>query len=229
MSKNVIESIGRYYKLTEKQKTFVALINDLAAAQKKSDHARIEELNLKLAKYTKEKDQYITLSREDLEHMEGWYCFPLLRLIGLCKNGISLREIIDAFAGKVPEKEIVKSLSAYEKINKIVLRDGRYFSCQPKFYYKTSYDLPSQTGRNAHKELLKRAIIALDEQSLLDREFISITLPVDPDKLPLFKKRIREALVSLSDEFIGESKEKRSIYQMSLQFFRQVEKIPGSF
>lgn len=78
--------------------------------------------------------------------------------------------------------------------------------------------IPSEAIRNYHKETLRKAMVAIDQQNFEDRDFSNFIFTVDKEMLPEAKKR----LVGVQQEFsqLLEGKKPTQIYQLSIQLFR---------
>lgn len=88
-------------------------------------------------------------------------------------------------------------------------------------YVLTQADVPSEAVRNYHRQLLQKAIQALDLQPVNEREISGIGIALDPAKLESIKKEISEFLDKLAAKY---SKGKRSeVYQLEMAFFKLTE------
>jgi uncharacterized protein (TIGR02147 family) len=78
--------------------------------------------------------------------------------------------------------------------------------------------IPSAAIKNYHKGVITKSLNSLFTQSLEKREFSSIVMPIDSEKIPEAKKMIREFSFELN-KFLTESKKKDRIYYYASQFF----------
>lgn len=83
-----------------------------------------------------------------------------------------------------------------------------------------SAEVPSQAIKGFHRQILAKADHAILRQDLASREFQSTTFAFDTRKLKDAKKAIRAFQQKFSREFYSASKNKNSVYQVSIQFFR---------
>ena len=82
---------------------------------------------------------------------------------------------------------------------------------------ESSHDIPSDAIRENHKSMLQRAGEALEEQSVEQRHFNSLTLQFDPKDKEAAKKRILDFVTSFNDEFHAEKSDQ--VYQLNVQLF----------
>lgn len=79
----------------------------------------------------------------------------------------------------------------------------------------TTQDVRSAALRRAHKKVLEDSIVALDEIPLELRDITSITMAIDPRRLPEAKERLKELRRSLSD-FL-ETGSRTEVYRLNVQ------------
>lgn len=79
----------------------------------------------------------------------------------------------------------------------------------------TSHDVQSAALRHAHKKVLEEAAAGLDDVAVELRDITSITMAIDPARLPEAKKKLRALRRSLS-EFL-EGGEKKEVYRLNIQ------------
>lgn len=85
-------------------------------------------------------------------------------------------------------------------------------------------DTPSHAMRKYQEQILEKGAIALHDQPLEAREFISVTFAFDAQRVKAAKAALRKMHKQFTDEFYVESDSKNSVYQLSLQFFRMDQK-----
>lgn len=89
----------------------------------------------------------------------------------------------------------------------------------------TTDDISSIAIKNNHAQHLKKAIIALNTQDVLEREFNNYTLCVNKMNIPKLKKRIRKIFYELCNEIDENSGDE--LYQLNVQFLRLSENTPS--
>ncbi|WP_374078415.1 DUF4423 domain-containing protein [Bdellovibrio bacteriovorus] len=81
----------------------------------------------------------------------------------------------------------------------------------------TALDTPSEALRNSHKMSLKRIIDTMDDVPLERREVCSVSVCIDPKKLPIVKKRALR-FIEKTARFL-ESGNKKDVYEINVQIF----------
>jgi uncharacterized protein (TIGR02147 family) len=77
---------------------------------------------------------------------------------------------------------------------------------------------PSEAIRHYHREVLRKAMVAIENQDFEEREFSNFVLTVDPKVLPVAKKRLRVLQNELVQLLEGTNASR--VYQLSIQLFR---------
>ncbi len=146
-----------------------------------------------------------------------WYCLVVKQLLRVHPNGLSIDELAKKLRGKASESEIEKAVHALLHLG-FVERDASrncFVPVKQESIY-TRPDIPSESVRKHHRQMMERAIEALGEQGVSEREMISLTFSCAPQSLP----RMKEALRRFRDEMDAEfSDEASSICQLNLQLF----------
>lgn len=81
----------------------------------------------------------------------------------------------------------------------------------------TTLDVPSEALRASHKKSLSRIISQLDTVPVEKRDVCSVSVCIDPKKLPLVKKRVLK-FVEKTARFL-EAGEKKEVYEINVQVF----------
>lgn len=84
-------------------------------------------------------------------------------------------------------------------------------------YFVTPIDVPSEIARRYHKQSLQLAAQKIDSVDVRQREYNSMTLPINPRKLSVAKKLIRSFTKRFTEEMSrGHNSE---VYNLCIQFF----------
>jgi len=89
---------------------------------------------------------------------------------------------------------------------------------------ETSEDIPSETLRQNHKNLIAKGLQVIDEKPLEERDFSSIIFSMSSSDVSVAKERIREFRKNLAWDLYQKSN-KDSVYCLSLQFFELTERL----
>ena len=82
-------------------------------------------------------------------------------------------------------------------------------------------DEPSEGLRNLHKQFIGKAFLALEEQSITERDITGRTFNISMEKIPLIKKKIQEFRNDI--EALCTTAEAEETYQLNVQFFKLTE------
>jgi uncharacterized protein (TIGR02147 family) len=227
ISSEMLERLCEYLKLTPKEKAFVQLLAKRERAVKQSSQSdHLIKIETEIGQLKGFKERYQKIDEAMLAQLEQWFHFPLVRLLRTKKKPMTLAQVSISFEGRFDTKELSQAL--LNLVNIGILRqlpDGRFEALGENRYLLSSSDVPSMSIRRGHKNQLKRAQAAIDEQSVHEREFISKTLVIPADKIEVYKKRLREVMEQLSEEFLApdQFEGETAIYQLAVQFFRQAK------
>lgn len=87
---------------------------------------------------------------------------------------------------------------------------------------KTSSEIASRAIKDAHRETLKMASDRIEEIEVELRDFSSITLAIDPEKMSEAKVLIKEFRQKF-DKLLSQDENRTDIYRLAIQFFPLVK------
>jgi uncharacterized protein (TIGR02147 family) len=156
------------------------------------------------------------LEQQEIEQAYNWYHTAILELTELkdCEH------TVEWFAKKLKLKKVIikNALERLEKIGWLKMEDGIYKSSYIES--ETTFDVPSSTIRKYHEEVLKKAEQSLLTDSILEREFLNMTLAFSQEQMKEAKEAIRSFQKDFADKFYPKEKAKDSVYQLSVHLFR---------
>ncbi|MCY4523439.1 MAG: DUF4423 domain-containing protein, partial [Halobacteriovoraceae bacterium] len=159
------------------------------------------------------------LDIEKFHVVSDWQHSALLE----CMNLTNINHANESYAEKLglDVAMVNEALARLEKLNLISKSNGRY-KRSDNGYLTTPYEIKSIGLRNFHKQILKMAGEAVEEQSIEQRNISGITISLDPEKLPEAKKRIQSFMEELM-HFLEEG-ERTEVYQLSTLLFKLIGK-----
>ena len=186
---------------------FLATIQKEKASRKKPTLGTPAPANDKIDK------NYQQLSVDAFHVISDWYHFAILSLVEtddfrsepkwIAKRlGISVIEVRTAL-------ERLLRLELLEQKNKTIKRTAKNLT--------TTQDVQSSAIRHSHRQVLEKAVASLEEVAVADRDITSISMAMDPKKLPIAKEMIRQFRRTLCS-FL-ESDKKEEIYYLTVQLF----------
>jgi uncharacterized protein (TIGR02147 family) len=163
----------------------------------------------------------VTLDAEHYSLISDWYHFGILSLAETAAFQSDLAEIARRLG--ITNGTARQAVDRLVRLN-LLKRDGD--ELRPTGHqYHTSDGIKSQALRRAHANNLELARRSLEEDPVGDRDFSSMTMAIDPEKLPKAREMLREFRERLS-AFL-EGGEKKKVYKVCMQLMplsdREVE------
>ena len=164
---------------------------------------------------SKENIEYLKLSMDQFAMMSEWYYFAILSMMQT--------QGFESSAEFVAER-LGLSLSVVEKAIERMARLG-VLSIAPdgswsrsKGGHRTTDDLTDTSVQKNHFQTLELAKKALEERVVEERDFTSMTLPLDFQDLPEAKQMVRKFQNELYEKFNGKKKSKE-VFRIAMQLF----------
>ncbi|MGZ5278565.1 MAG: DUF4423 domain-containing protein [Pseudobdellovibrionaceae bacterium] len=202
-SEEMLFKLGKDLKLSVVEEKYLALLvkrEKLLLAKKPAHEIEMEMSQLRPARF---EAQYI--DNEIFRRVSEWYPLVIRQLALTPKFQKDIAWISKKLRGKVSQSQIAASLAEWE--NLVFDRRSLY----------TAEDVPSQAVRTFHKKMLHKAVEAMDEFSVDDREYISITFRGSKNKIADMKKTLRQIRDQFNDDFTSE--EGNEVFQLCLALF----------
>lgn len=163
------------------------------------------------------------LSAEQVESLADWKSFALMSFFQttlyteIKKKSSKPTEQADAISKKInlPVAEVVRLLAVMNAAKLVCWRDGGWAPVLEDA--STGVDIPNEALRNGYLEHLNLAAEKINVINVLQRDFSSVTLAMDPKDLDKAKKLLR----AFRKDFVKkmEMGSKRAVFQMNIQFF----------
>ena len=164
---------------------------------------------------SKDQLEYLKLSMDQFALMSEWYYFAILSMMQT-RDFISTIEFVAERLGlslSITEKAIERMI----RLQVITIsEDGTWI--RSKGGHRTSDDLSNTSIQKNHFQTLELAKKALEEREVEERDFTSLTLPLDYQNLPEAKQMIRKFQNDLYERFNREEKPK-DVFRISVQLF----------
>ncbi len=163
--------------------------------------------------------EFIPLELDRFRAIADWHHAALLEMVRL-KNflpdpeGLSLR-----LGGNVKPSQVKDALERLERLG-LIEPDPERGYVRANTTLVTPTDRADEGIRNHHRQMMERALEALEHQPLNRREFGGHTVVTTHEKIAEAKRRIREFRKSLGD-FL-ETPEGSTVYQFNVQLFELI-------
>lgn len=160
------------------------------------------------------KTQYVELSGDHFHLISDWYYFAILSLCKTENFKASGSWIAKRLGIRVQDAEI--ALKRLKRLNLLVKdKSGKWV--RSALAYTTSDGVSDGVLRGAQLKTLELAEDSLQRNALEDTDFTFMTMAVDPKKMKVAKKMIREFQDKLSDYM--ESESRTEVYRLGMQLF----------
>lgn len=159
-------------------------------------------------------DQYNFIDDETITILTHWYHYAILELT-LIKGFKSDVEWISKKLD-VPKVEIGYAIERMLRAELLAKKNGKLVKTQ-KFLSNFKGNQTSAAHKEYQRQLIQKALIAIDECPQEDKDITSITMPTNKEKLKEAKEKIKKFRRELS-AFL-EDCEGDSVYQFTLQLF----------
>ena len=174
-------------------------------------------LKQRLMSYEENKT-YRVLQEDIFKIIADWHHYAIMELT--YTKGFKSDTLWIAKRLGIPPSEVKQAIERLLRLELIEEVEGTLIKSEVNL--ASTQDVPSTAIRSLTKQLLEKAIDSLEVQSLDERDFGTITMAIDPKKLPEAKKMIRKFRRELC-EFL-ESGYRAEVYTFSTQLFKLTKK-----
>lgn len=156
---------------------------------------------------------YLKLSDDQFHLISEWSHFAILNLV----KSDQCQHKAPWFAERLnlPLRLVQDALDRLMRLGMLRMEKKKYVRAQAHF--KTSDDVFNLSIRKSNAEDLELIREHLTNTDLLERDFTSITMLVDPQKMPEFKKWIRKAQDQFANKF--ETTESQAPYRLTMALY----------
>lgn len=149
--------------------------------------------------------------------IRDWYVMVIKLLAGCPDFSEDPAVISQKLRKKISPSQAQKALELLLEAGMLV-RDPETHKIRPAVEYtETSHDIPQEAIVEHHKGMIERALEALEEQKVSQRQINSMSLQFDSKDLPKAKQRILDFVKQFNEEF--NSDDSNEVYQLNVQFF----------
>lgn len=204
-------SIASKLKLNTNEVDYLTL---LIKKEKTKDTLVKKYIDLEIKKF-KRQNNVDEINLDKFRVISDWHYSALLELITIKNRSHTAKALAKRLA--VNTETVVEALERLESLELIKKENNKYVRID-KGNLSTPSEIASLGLKSFHKQILNKAVKAVDEQNVADRVFSGLTMAINPEKLPEAKQMIENFKQELST--LLEVDEKSKVYQLSLQLFR---------
>ncbi len=152
--------------------------------------------------------------------VSDWYHFAILQLMQLpsfCHDHVWIAKrlgiqvpLVDGAMERLVRLKLIE--------NKKVKKKNKYRALQE--YTKAPDGVPSSVIRKFHRQVMEKAILALDQHPTSERDFTNLMMPIDASMLEEARSAIRKFRTRFNKQMTTQNKNKvDQVYCLSIQFF----------
>jgi uncharacterized protein (TIGR02147 family) len=178
-----------------------------------------DEVDQKIRRVKRMRDSagdYQHLDEDIFSFISDWYHFAILSL----NHTRDFKYDIGWIASRLDltPSEVTNAIDRLERLN-LITRDpvtGRWRPTDSQL--TTGKDIPSEAIRRFHDQCLTRARDSLSKIPVTERDVTSVTMAIDPAKLPAAKEMIRHFRRQLAKLLEDDEPNRTEVYQLNIQF-----------
>jgi uncharacterized protein (TIGR02147 family) len=158
---------------------------------------------------------YQDLQEDAFRTIAEWHHFALLELLEIEHHSLETSALI-AERLELPQDLIQESLQRLQRLDLVVLKKNRLIPTGE--FRAVGNGRASEAIRSFHSQILKRAQLALENQTFEEREFSSTVFSVSKEDLEPAKKMLQTFRREFATRF-SKTKSPNDVFCLSVQFF----------
>ena len=211
ISVDVAEEIANKLKFNnEKKEWFCASAGSLHARNFKERNEFKEKIN----QYKKEVKVHSELHLEYFKVIADWYHFAILELTYVKDFQNDVNWIAEVLS--ISKEEVEGAMIRMKSLDLIREENGKLIDVFK--FLATSSDVPSMSLKKFNTQLMRKAMEAMYEQDVLEREMSYNIFSVNKEQLPILKEKIR-AFRREFEQDAQKDENKNSVYCLGIQFY----------
>lgn len=215
LSRKAAEKIaGHLGYQTEERDYFL----DLVTASHARNHKDREIAKIRLLKHKTEHERFYQLRVDTFKIISDWYHLGILELINL--KGFRNDPEWIARKLKITPIQVELAFDRLKRVKLIEYKDGKVQPTTNTGWIQS--EIPSESIKKFHRQILDKAGHALLEQKIDEREFTANLLRISKKDLQAAKMDIRKFQQRFCAD-LNESDQKDELYCLAIQFFSLTE------
>ncbi len=211
------EKIAKNLNLSQKEKEL--FLNQVLAAHGRSDKTR--KIAKKYIAETKEKDLgFSEIDLDTFKIISDWYHYAILDLVETYSFTEDSKWISDRL--NVSKFQVDQALGRLKKLNLLEAKKDKIKSLNKTI--ATPSDIPSQAIKDFHRQILEKAIEAIDFQSVEERDITTITIPLDLTLMKELKRKIKNFRRDINNWVKSHNLRPEEVYCLNFNLFRLTKK-----
>lgn len=218
-SEELCTALSRSWKLSLKESEYLRLLVELD--RRKADGLDNADVIERIQKISKSKSVQ-HLKEHEFSHIREWHYLVIRQLVAAPDFREDPLWISRQLRKKISPAQAQLALHGMEALGILVRSPEGRLRYPPKTI-ETSNGIPSASIRMHHRSMILRGLEALEERSVDERVFNSLTMNFDPARMPEIKSRLMDFIRTIEGEFAHENSP--AVCQLNLQFFEHTSQI----
>ncbi|ATH07058.1 TIGR02147 family protein [Halobacteriovorax marinus] len=215
----MINALAEDLEMNMKERQYLMLLVQLEKANKKKKDTK--EILEKIAELNSGSTA-IALGLKEFSAISEWYFLAIKQLISMPCFIEDEDWIFKKLRKKVTPSQIRNALNIMTEMEAIG-RDENGKLIVLKEGLLTTNDVPSSAIKRHHFGMINRALEAIEEQPVKERQVTSVTMRVKPEDVDAAKKAIFEFIKDFNNKF--STTEADELYQLNMQFFKHTREV----
>jgi uncharacterized protein (TIGR02147 family) len=216
-SEELLDALMDHWNLSRTEREYFRLLAQLEKykARGKDTSAIVK----KLRKFSTAKDIHY-LNEHEFSTIKEWHVFVIKQLVASPSFREDPKWISQVLRKKITPGQAKEALATLE-LHGFIKRDPLTNKLQATAFTETTNEIPSVAIRQHHQGMLERAIEAIEEQSIENRQFTALTFKMDQERLPEIKAEINEFVEKLYAKYDNAAAD--SVYQLNTNLFEHTK------
>ncbi len=164
-------------------------------------------------KKSKEEVQHLELREDQFRLISDWYYLALLNFANLPDNYADADYLAQRLG--LPASTIQEALERLVRLDLIKIEEGRIIRTAAPL--TTTHEIASIAIRKHHRDQLHLAEKSLDQDDIKNRNFNSITMAINPEKIDKAKEIIRKTVSKIENTLEDETP--KEVYVLNFHLF----------
>lgn len=166
------------------------------------------------------RDKIAEISLEKFSEIRDWYYMAILEMTRLKSFSPEIAWMAQKL--DLPKDIVGEAVKKLEDLGLLKIEDGQIRAVESDFELPSGP--PARSVREHHRQILTKAMVAIDKVTVEDREFTTQTFAISRKLIPEVRRRMREFQREIARMAQGE--ENDEVLALSLQLFPLLEKEP---
>ena len=166
--------------------------------------------------------QHQTLDQEHFRMIADWYHFAIWEMVE--RKDFKPQSFWIAKRLGITTTEAKLGFDRLVTLGLVTQVNGRWQKSTQRIQTK-DFTKTSEARQRRQKQVLEKAIEALQTVPIDRRHYSTITINIDPNQIPKMRERIQEMIWTLAEEF--KAGKQKQVYEIALQIFPTEKADPG--